>query len=186
MTDPDWERLNHDATVVLHATGPGPLRDRFLAQLAAHQDAMSRSGPPHHLTASTLVLSHDHTQVLLTLHTKAQQWFQLGGHIESTDATIADAALREATEESGIAGLTLLPTPVHLDEHAVPFCLPEQFEGNARHLDIRFLAVAPADARHSISDESLDLRWWPVDALPSDEPSLVDLVRAGLQAVARG
>ena len=36
-----------------------------------------------------------------------------------------------------------------------------------RHLDLQFVAHAPAGAEIAISDESLDLRWWPVDALPS-------------------
>ena len=45
-------------------------------------------------------------------------WLQMGGHCEPEDATLAAAALREATEESGIAGLTLLPGgPVRLDRH---------------------------------------------------------------------
>ena len=45
-------------------------------------------------------------------------WLQMGGHCEPEDATLADAALREATEESGIDGLTLLPGgPVRLDRH---------------------------------------------------------------------
>ena len=35
-----------------------------------------------------------------------------------------------------------------------------------RHLDMQFVAHAPADAEIVCSDESLDLRWWPLDALP--------------------
>ncbi len=35
-----------------------------------------------------------------------------------------------------------------------------------RHLDLQFVAHAPSDAQITISDESEDLRWWPVDALP--------------------
>ena len=37
-----------------------------------------------------------------------------------------------------------------------------------RHLDVRYLVCAPAGAVPVISDESDDLRWWPVDALPPD------------------
>jgi hypothetical protein len=35
-----------------------------------------------------------------------------------------------------------------------------------RHLDLQFVAVAMPDAAIAVSDESLDLRWWPVSALP--------------------
>ena len=42
--------------------------------------------------------------MLLTLHRKVGRWLQLGGHCEPADTTLAGAALREATEESGLPG----------------------------------------------------------------------------------
>ena len=111
--------------------------------------------------------------MLLTLHAKARQWFQFGGHCEPGDVTLAAAAAREAAEESGIPDLLLDPVPVQLSEHAVPFCDPR---GGVHHLDVRFVAVAPADADHAVSDESLDVRWWPADALPDPQPDMVELV----------
>ena len=38
--------------------------------------------------------------------------------------------------------------------------------GTVHHLDVRFLAAAEPDAAHGASEESLDVRWWPVDGLP--------------------
>jgi hypothetical protein len=35
-----------------------------------------------------------------------------------------------------------------------------------RHIDLQFVAHAPSAAQIAISDESVDLRWWPIDALP--------------------
>lgn len=157
------------------------LRQRYVAHLAARPDGMDRSCFPDHLTAGALVLSADGTAVLLNLHRKARRWFAFGGHCEPQDATLAGVALREATEESGVSGLVLDPVPVDLDEHAVGFCDPR---GTVQHLDVRFLAVAPDGAGHATSDESLDVRWWPVDALPDDlDPDmrrLVDLARQRL------
>src|SRR5207342_1332417 len=98
------------------------------------------------------------------------------------DASLADGALREATEESGLVTLALDPVPVQLSEHAVPFCGPH---GDVHHLDVRFLAVAPSGATPEVSEESLAVRWWPADALPDPEPDLVELValaRARLQS----
>lgn len=149
------------------------LRARYVEHLLAHPDGLARGCRPDHLTASTLVLSADHDAVLLTLHAKARAWFQLGGHCEPGDTTLAGAALREATEESGVAGLRLDPLPVQLSEHAVPFCGPD---GEVHHLDVRFVAVAPPGADHAVSEESLDVRWWPADALPDAAPDLVELV----------
>ncbi|HEU5037719.1 MAG TPA: NUDIX hydrolase [Nocardioides sp.] len=149
------------------------LRQRYVAHLRAHPDGLTRGCRPDHLTASTLVLNPEGDAVLLTLHAKARAWFQLGGHCEPGDETLAGAALREATEESGLTALELDPVPVQLSEHAVPFCGPD---GDVQHLDVRFVAVAPPGAEHAVSEESLDLRWWPVDALPDPEADLVELV----------
>ncbi|MFC5178316.1 NUDIX hydrolase [Nocardioides taihuensis] len=162
--------LHADALAVLRAwTPPSPdqaaLRDRYVAHLAAHPDGLSRGCFPDHLTAGTLVLSADLDHVLLNLHRKARRWFAFGGHCEPADTTLAGAATREAVEESGLADLVVDPVPLHLDEHEVGFCDPR---GTVHHLDVRFGAVAPADAEHAASEESLDVRWWPVGALPDD------------------
>ena len=169
----------HDDALAVLTDWPAPnavqetLRERYVEHLRAHPDGLTRACRPDHVTASTLVLSADGDAVLLTLHAKAHRWFQFGGHCEPGDATLAGAAAREATEESGLPDLVLDPVPVQLSEHAVPFCGPA---GDVHHLDVRFVAVAPADAVHAVSDESLDVRWWPVDALPDPEPDLVELV----------
>lgn len=165
-------------------TAQAALRDRYVTHLEAHADGLDRACRPDHLTASTLVLTADGSSVLLTLHAKARRWFQLGGHVEPGDTSLADAALREAAEESGVAGLALDQVPVQLSEHAVPFCGPD---GDVHHLDVRFLAVAPTDAAVAVSKESLEVRWWPADALPEPEADLVELValaRARLQSSA--
>lgn len=152
------------------------VRQRYVAHLLARPDALTRGCRPDHLTASTLVLSTEHTHVLLTLHAKARRWFQFGGHCEPGDSTLAGAALREAREESGLADLVLDPVPVQLSEHAVPFCGPEGGDRQVHHLDVRFVSVAPPDAHHQVSAESLAVAWWPVDALPDPDPDLVELV----------
>jgi 8-oxo-dGTP pyrophosphatase MutT (NUDIX family) len=158
-------------------TAQAELRDRYVAHLGARADGVFRESRPDHLTASTLVLSDDRSRVLLTLHAKARRWFQLGGHCEPGDPTLAAAALREATEESGLRDLRLDPVPVQLSDHAVPFCGPD---GDVHHLDVRFVAVAGPGAEHTVSEESLDVRWWPVAALPDPEPDLLELVRLAL------
>ena len=158
------------------------LRERYVEHLRVHPDGLTRDCRPDHLTASTLVLSPEGDRVLLTLHAKAQRWFQLGGHCEPEDESLSGAALREATEESGLDGLRLDPVPVQLSEHAVPFCGPT---GDVHHLDVRFVAVAPAGSAHSVSEESLDVRWWPADALPDPQADLVELVALARARLAR-
>jgi 8-oxo-dGTP pyrophosphatase MutT (NUDIX family) len=187
-------RLHADALALLERwraphDGQERLRERYVAHLRSHPDGLTRACRPDHLTASTLVLNAAGDAVLLTLHAKARAWFQLGGHCEPGDATLAGAALREATEESGLVELELDPEPVQLSEHAVPFCGPDAPGRPVHHLDVRFVAVAPPGAEHAVSEESLDVRWWPADALPEPEADLVELValsRARRSAAGRG
>jgi 8-oxo-dGTP pyrophosphatase MutT (NUDIX family) len=153
------------------------LRAAYLDHLEAHHDGLWRSAFPDHLTAGALVVSPDRRRVLLNLHRKAERWFHFGGHLEPGDATLAGAALREATEESGLTGLVVDAEPLHLSRHAVAFCDPR---GTVHHLDVRFLAVAEPDGLPLVSEESLDVRWWPVDDLPTQDVDMVEMIALAL------
>lgn len=169
------------------------LRRAYLSHLLAHDDAMWRTCVPAHLTASLLVLDSTGTRVLLALHGKGGFWAQFGGHCEPGDSSLAAAALREGVEESGIAGLRLVGAeradrclPVELDRHA----LSSAFGTCGEHLDVRYVAVAPAGAEPVASAESRDVRWFAVDALPpgavEDIGRLVQRARAAQSAAASG
>ncbi|MFF7336385.1 NUDIX hydrolase [Streptomyces sp. NPDC008163] len=177
--------LHDDAVLVLKGYGAGAgqaqeeLRDAYLEHLARHPDGMWKSCGAGHLTASALVVDPERGRVLLTLHRKLRMWLQMGGHCEPGDDTLASAALREATEESGITGLTLLPGgPVVLDRHPIP--APCHW-----HLDVQYAAVAPAGATENISDESLDLRWFAYEEVAEVADAsvvrLVERTRAALE-----
>ncbi|BBZ73839.1 NUDIX hydrolase [Mycobacterium paraseoulense] len=138
------------------------LRHAVLAFVLARPDACRRECVPGHVTASALVLDHTGERVLLTLHPRVGRWVQLGGHCDEGDGDIVAAALREATEESGVDGLRIAPGLAAIHVHPVTCSLGVP----TRHLDLQFVAHAPPGARIAISDESEDLRWWPADALP--------------------
>ncbi len=158
------------------------LRHDYLTHLAEHRDTTAKGGPPAHFTASCLVVDAAGERVLLTLHRKVGRWLQFGGHLEAEDDSVAAGALREATEESGLpeGALRLLPGPVQLDRHA----LGSGFSRCTEHLDLRWVAVAETAADPVVSQESLDVAWWPVDALPEGtETSIVELVDLARAAV---
>lgn len=164
--------LHADVTRVLTEwTPPDPgqaaLREAYLGYLLARPDACGRSCTPGHITASAVVVDATGERVLLTLHPIVGRWLQLGGHLED-DATLADAALREATEESGIAGLVIDPGPLQLDVHPIT-CTGSP---PTRHFDVRFLVRAPDGATEQISDESDDLRWVRLDGTDPLVPEL--------------
>jgi len=180
-----YRSLWTDAVAVLEGwqapdAGQERLRRHYLEHLAAHADGVAKPGPPAHLTASCVVLDATGRRTLLTLHRRANAWFQLGGHLEPGDASLWAAARREAREESGLDALEPLPQPVQLDRHV----LVGSFGSCREHLDVRYAAVAPPGAGPRVSAESLDVRWWPVDALPegtrAELAPLVSLARDAL------
>ena len=145
------------------------LRDDFIEHLDAVDDAWSRRCLPDHLTASAIVIDHSRTKVLLALHRKVRMWLQFGGHIEPRDRSVADAAHREVLEESGLTEVTLIKThPLRLDRHPAP-CAQDA----RHHLDIQFLGVTGSTATPKVSAESLDVQWFPVNALPAETDDAV-------------
>lgn len=188
--DPGYLRLReHALSSLIEWSAPdGPqeaLRQDYLRHLRREPAACAKSGTPAHLTVGALVLADvpdgpggvgdlAAARVLLVLHGKAKRWYQPGGHLEPDDADLLAAALREATEETGLTGLVIDPEPLHLDRHT----LSGAFGTCREHLDVRFLALAPRPHEARVSAESDDVRWWRVDDLP--EPSVAGLVAAGL------
>ena len=163
MAPRTWTSLAQSISAELASWAPATSsqdarREECLGLLQRNQDEALRKGAAaEHVTASCFVLSPQHDKVLLALHGKADRWLQLGGHIELADDGAAAAALREATEESGVPGISLLSTtPVDVDHQR----LRGRFGGCAVHWDIGFLAVAEHAAEPVVSAESHDVKWW--------------------------
>ena len=56
---------------------------------------------PGHITCTGLVLAADGERMLMVHHRRLNRWLLPGGHVESDDAEIWDAAHREVVEETG-------------------------------------------------------------------------------------
>ncbi len=118
----------------------------------------SRATPEGHVTASAWVLSPDLHATLLTHHRKLDRWLQPGGHVED-DATIQQAALREALEESGIDRLALVSDALFdIDVHLIP---ARKSEPAHYHYDFRFL-IRAGHSLFAAGEESIDLAWVPL------------------------
>lgn len=178
-----------DATAVEAALKMwAPRSPRELA-MRSHMLAIAGSVPnswnracvePGHFTVSTVVVDGSN-QVLLTLHPKFGRWMQLGGHLEAVDQSVAQAALRETLEESGLPAASVELDPVLLG--AGRFCgIPCPKGSTSEHLDLRYL-VRAGSREHAMSTESLDMAWWPLEDLP--DPHDADLALLARQALER-
>lgn len=150
------------------------LRNDYLAHLRAQPDGWSRACPGAHLTASSLICYPADQSLLLTLHARIGRWLQTGGHLEAGDVDLEAAALREATEESGLAGLRLDPTPLLLSRHEV-VCGPVR---PTYHLDVQYLVRADSASTPTFGAESHDVQWFPLSHLPDVDDSVLALVAA--------
>lgn len=140
-------------------------RDRIVAFALRHERPFDRAIPEGHLTGSAITVSADGSRVLLLHHRKLDRWLQPGGHGDPGETTGEQVALREALEETGIAGLALderAPRPLDVDVHQIP---ARGDEPAHEHLDLRYLVRAPEGARVLPALAELhEVRWVDWDA----------------------
>lgn len=124
----------------------------FHEHLARLDRPFDEDADPTHVTASAIVLDGSGCTAL-HLHKRLGLWLQPGGHIDPGEWP-ADGALREATEELGIALAHPVTGPrlVHVDVH-------DGGRGHL-HLDLEYLLLAEPGAVFTPADgESQDARW---------------------------
>lgn len=124
----------------------------------AHPDCFGHYTLPGHVTGSAFVVDRDYTHTLLTHHKKMNMWLQFGGHNDD-HPIVAETAIREAQEESGLDDIRysiLGNTIFDLDVHTIPAhgTMPLH-----THYDVRFLFIANRQETLTVSPESNDLAW---------------------------
>ena len=135
-------------------------RDRMINLLDHCSTCFNRDTFPAHFTGSALVVSWNAAHVLFHHHRKLDRWLQFGGHCDGSQDVLS-VARREAFEESGVAGLTLISNqPFDLDIHEIPAFGTEPAH---EHYDVRYLFAAPKGASVKISGESKELRWFTLE-----------------------
>jgi 8-oxo-dGTP pyrophosphatase MutT (NUDIX family) len=107
---------------------PDDTRDvELLRQLIAEGgEITSRREFRGHVTSGAILV--DETGKLLMIHHRTlDRWLFPGGHVESEDTTLRDAAIREAAEETGVSRHDLHSfegwpddLPIYFDAHVIP------------------------------------------------------------------
>ncbi len=135
---------------------------KFRELSAGDERIADRDCFPAHLTASAVVVTPDFSKVLLTHHRKLKKWLQLGGHTDGS-FDLAETALRETVEESGLEKVKIFSwktdddRPIlDLDSHYIP----EGKEPAHWHYDVRYIVVAEEPDKITVSEESIDLKWF--------------------------
>lgn len=113
--------------------------------LVAKEGIFDRKRMAGHITCSALVLTPDHTSVLLIHHNAYKAWLPPGGHNEAAEPLFQCAA-REVEEETGVRDISPvledgMPLVLDLDTHPIA-PRPDKDEGEHVHHDFLFLAVA--------------------------------------------
>ncbi|MFG2331718.1 NUDIX domain-containing protein [Streptomyces sp. NPDC048604] len=138
-------------------------------------DATARTTLPGHITCSAVVL--DRQGRVLHIRHRASGGLMLapGGHIEPGDRTLLAAALREVSEEAGIAPdalcLTrqLLGSPIDIDVHDIA-ANPSKGEPAHRHYDFRYVFHLAGEEPPAITlqdEEVSGAQWLPISEVTS-------------------
>lgn len=145
----------------------GETVSEFQALIAEPDAPFTRDRRAGHFTASAWLVDASGTKVLLTHHRKLRRWLQLGGHADG-DTDLAQVALREASEESGMTGLVVETEVFDLDRHWIP---ERGDERGHWHYDVRHVVRTGRDEAFVVGEESLDLAWREIVAIAADDAS---------------
>jgi 8-oxo-dGTP pyrophosphatase MutT (NUDIX family) len=138
-------------------------KEKFL-KLLEHPRAFFRDHLPGHITGSAWIIDEPRQHAFLTHHAKLNRWLQPGGHADGEE-NVFQVALREAIEETGLKSLKPFSTSIFdIDIHTIP---ARQDFPEHDHYDIRFLFTASLNEKFTISEESNDLAWIPLDKIDS-------------------
>lgn len=139
-----------------------PMLDDIKAFVSDNPNCFERSLLSGHVTGSSFIVNDEKNAALLMHHRKLNRWFQPGGHADG-DFDILRVAAKEALEETGISGLEpIIEGIFDVDVHEIG---ARSNEPAHLHYDIRFLFIAPKNARFVVGEESFALKWVPFNEI---------------------
>ncbi len=126
---------------------------------------------------ASVIVENDRGEVLLALRADTKDWAYVGGAVELYER-VEDAAARELLEESGLVAEELTLLGVYSGE-AMRLTYPNG--DPVSNVDVVFVCRRYHGTLHPQEGEVLQLRFFPIDALPTpifscSQPALMDYV----------
>ena len=152
----------------------------FSELIENNQDCFERSLLSGHITGSAWILNQAFSKALLVHHNKLGRWLQPGGHADGEE-NISKVAEMELQEETGLTHAKVFSDSIFdIDIHQIPKHkrVPAHY-----HYDIRFLFVADENERIEVSNESNEVKWWPlasISELVNDDRSILRMVEKSI------
>jgi 8-oxo-dGTP pyrophosphatase MutT (NUDIX family) len=136
------------------------MRQEAIEFITNNPDCFKRTLLTGHVNGSAWVVNPEMTHVLMTHHAKHNRWLQFGGHSDGDPNTL-QVAIRETREESGLYEVTPLSEEIFdIDNHGIP---EKGAEPAHIHYDIRFILKADMQHTVTVTNESKDVQWVPLE-----------------------
>ncbi len=135
-------------------------------------NSLSRDTPEGHMTASCVAIHPSQPWMVILWHKKIGRWVQPGGHVEDSDASVADASLRELCEETGasVTDIQRFLGIIDIDVHPIP---AHKNQPEHLHYDVRFGFVMSENW-----EPGEDTQWMPAaDVIANLDPPTARLGR---------
>jgi 8-oxo-dGTP pyrophosphatase MutT (NUDIX family) len=136
-------------------------QEAILELLRRAKDPFTREHTDH-ITGSAVVARPDGSAFLMVFHRRLGRWLQPGGHVEPEDASVREAALREAREETGLTALSIAHGGriLDLDVHLIPATAKRPAHV---HYDLRYLTTTQASAAVAEPLEIEKVAWFSLE-----------------------
>ena len=156
----------------------------ILECLTTSEDVFSRENRLAHMTTSAWVVNRTRSKVLMAYHNIYHSWSWLGGHADG-EADLLTVALREVSEESGLAAQYVRPAEPAGEIFSLEVLTVDGHEKRGvyvpshLHLNVTYLVEADEEERLRVKeDENSGVAWFTPEAAlaASTEPWFVERV----------